>query len=58
MTFSEVQQRLASERKAYAAEVACLKAKLAKIDCGSECKKVITDRLKQIAPYVNNPPGF
>jgi hypothetical protein len=58
VTLATMQQRFDSEKKAYAAELECLVAKLAKMNCGDECKKAVTDRINQITPLVKHPPGF
>jgi hypothetical protein len=49
-------QAIESEKRAYAAEIKCLQAKLAKMNGDNECKKVVTDRIKQIKDFVTNPP--
>jgi len=49
VTFDNDPERLASESRAYAAEIRCLLAKLAKEGCqGSMCEKVIRARLNDI----------
>ena len=58
VTFDNDLQRFNSEKKAYAAEVACLKAKLASLNCGSDCQQVVSDRIRFITPFVTHPPGF
>jgi RHS repeat-associated protein len=58
VTFADIQQRFDSEKKAYAAELACLKAKLAMLTCGDECRQMVKDRVNQISPYVTQPPNF
>jgi hypothetical protein len=46
----------ASERKAYAAEVACLQQKLQGLSDCDECRRVIQNRISFIQPFTVNPP--
>lgn len=49
-------QALASEKKAYAAEVACLQQKLQGLSDFDVCRRPVTDRLNRIKQYATSPP--
>jgi RHS repeat-associated protein len=49
-------ENISSEKKAYAAEVACLERKLQTLTNCDVCRAEVQKRLNKIRPYVTNPP--
>jgi hypothetical protein len=50
-------EALASERKAFAAELACLQKKLQGLSGCDECRSDIQNRISFIQPFLVNPPN-